>query len=62
MEHQKKDNSAGTADCFQCKYFAVTWEPKTPRLCRYFGFKSAGLPMYTVYESSGAFCTAFVKK
>ena len=50
------------ANCFACKYFAVTWEPKRPKACKLFGFKSAELPSIAVYKSTGADCMGFEKK
>jgi len=49
-------------DCFQCKYFAFTWEAKTPRACKFFGFKSAEMPSVTVYKTSGTVCDNFIRK
>ena len=50
------------ADCLKCVYFANTWEPKYPRMCRLFGFKTSNMPSLTVYKSSGSPCTNFIKK
>jgi len=49
-------------DCFHCVHFAVTWEPKHPRSCTLFGFKSAELPSIAVEKSSGAPCGGFERK
>jgi len=49
-------------NCFQCVYFAVTWEPAFPKTCRLFGFKSVAMPSATVYETTGTACMGFVKK
>jgi len=49
-------------DCFQCVHFAITWEPKHPRSCKLFGFKSAQLPSVAVLKSSGAPCEGFERK
>ena len=49
-------------DCLKCKYFALTWEPKTPRACKFFGFKTSAMPSVTVYKSSGGTCNGFEKK
>ena len=54
--------SADKIDCLKCKYFALTWEPKFPRMCKFYGFKTSGIPSVTVYKSSGEICTSFVKK
>ena len=52
----------GKVDCFQCVYFAVTWNPNFPRSCKLFGFKSKQLPSIAVYKSSGAPCEGFKQK
>ena len=54
--------NSGKANCYQCVYYAVTWEPKAPKACRLFGFKSAALPSMTVYKTTGNECIGFVKK
>ena len=55
-------NGVEKVNCFQCEFFAVSWDPKFPRTCKFYGFKSAGLPSVTVRESTGAECEEFVKK
>jgi len=49
-------------DCFKCVYFSITWEPKTPRACKLFGFKSAQMPSEVVSRSSGSPCEGFAAK
>lgn len=49
-------------NCFQCKYFFITWDPKNPRGCKYFKFKSKALPSTIVLKSSGDNCVAFKPK
>jgi len=49
-------------DCFSCVHFAVTWEPRHPRSCKLFGFKSAQLPSVAVEKSSGAPCEGYERK
>ncbi len=49
-------------DCFQCLYFAVTWDANFPRACKLHGFKSAGMPSMTVFKASGAKCMGFKPK
>jgi len=57
-----ESNNTNKVDCFQCKYFAVTWEPRFPRSCKLFGFKTVQMPSVTVFNSSGVQCEGFVKK
>lgn len=49
-------------ECFKCKYFHVTWDPKQPRGCKAYGFKTAKLPSIIVKETSGQACTLFTPK
>lgn len=56
MGEQKRVN------CFQCKYFYVTWDPQFPKGCKAFGFKTRNLPSLEVFRSSGRKCLHFEKK
>ena len=49
-------------DCLKCKHFAVTWEPKHPKSCKLYGFKSTTLPSVAVFKSTGSECLGFEKK
>ncbi|MFD1205640.1 MULTISPECIES: uracil-DNA glycosylase [Sporosarcina] len=49
-------------NCFQCKYFYVTWDPKHPRGCKAYGFKTRELPSVVVRRSSGMECMKFEVK
>ena len=49
-------------NCRQCRYYYITWEPKTPHGCRAMGFKSQSLPSTVVWRSSGRECQAYVPK
>ena len=49
-------------NCYKCVYYYVTWDPKFPKGCRFFGFKTAGTPSADVYRSAGASCNGFAKK
>ena len=57
-----KDDKPDKIDCLQCEHFAVTWEPKFPRACRLYGFKTMSYPSVEVLKSSGIECLGFVKK
>ena len=61
-EVEPMEDKNNRINCLQCAHFMVTWEPKFPKACRLFGFKSAGLPSVAVYESTGAACMGFAKK
>lgn len=49
-------------NCFQCVHFSITWDPKFPKSCRFFGFKTADMPSVTVFQSAGKECIAFERK
>lgn len=56
------NDAAHKVDCLKCVHFAVTWEPKRPKSCTLFGFKSAALPSVVVYRSTGSPCMGFQPK
>ena len=58
----KSENNSNKINCMQCKYFTITWDPKHPRSCKLYGFKTSGMPSDTVYKSSGVPCDGFIKK
>ena len=63
-EHSKHKQHVGTerANCFKCEYFALTWEPKTPRLCKLYGFKTTKMPSVLFYETTGSQCVGYRRK
>ncbi|MCR8634278.1 uracil-DNA glycosylase [Paenibacillus sp. N5-1-1-5] len=49
-------------NCMKCQHFYVTWDPKFPKGCKAFGFKSHNMPSLTVLSSSGKTCMNFEPK
>ena len=49
-------------NCFQCKYYFVTWEPEMPKGCKAYKFKSMKVPSLIVEEESGKPCSLFALK
>lgn len=49
-------------NCFQCRNYMVTWDPKNPRGCKAYGFKTRELPSAVVKRSSGMECLRFEQK
>ncbi|MDA1264409.1 MAG: uracil-DNA glycosylase [Planctomycetota bacterium] len=43
-------------NCATCRHYYVTWEPKHPKGCRAYGFKSPGPPCMVVFQTSGQPC------
>jgi len=46
-------------NCWQCKHFAVSWDPRMPYACKRMGFKSAVLPSLQVLRADGQLCRSF---
>ena len=49
-------------NCVKCKHFIVTWNPKFPRACRLYGFKSVNYPSFEVFKTTGEECLGFERK
>nr|WP_225434239.1 uracil-DNA glycosylase [Peribacillus tepidiphilus] len=49
-------------NCMKCIHFYVTWDPKFPKGCRAFQFKTASMPSLAVFQSSGQACMKFEEK
>ena len=49
-------------NCFQCRHFAVSWDPSFPYMCRLMGFKSRALPAIEVLRVDGIACQGFAVK
>jgi len=49
-------------DCWKCRHFAVSWDPKLPYLCKLIGFKSRSLPALEVIRVDGKACEGFAAK
>jgi len=49
-------------NCYQCRHFAVSWDPAAPYACRLMGFKSRALPAIEVLRVDGVRCRGFAAK
>lgn len=49
-------------NCWQCRHFAVSWDPNMPYSCRLMGFKSRILPAIEVLRADGQRCHGFMRK
>ena len=49
-------------NCYQCKHFAISWQPSMPYACRLLGFKSKALPAIEVLRIDGRVCQGFTAK
>lgn len=54
----KKEN----VNCMKCIHFYITWDPKFPKGCNLFGFKTKRNPSETVREATGGDCQNYVKR
>ena len=52
----------GVPNCWQCRHFAVSWDPKMPYQCKLMGFKSRITPSLEVLRADGARCRGFLPK
>jgi hypothetical protein len=51
-----------SVNCYHCEYFAVSWDRKFPKTCKFFGFKTNKMPSFSVRQSTGSECIAFKEK
>ncbi len=49
-------------NCWQCRHFAVSWDPNLPYACRLMGFKTRILPAIEVLRADGQRCHGFMRK
>lgn len=52
----------GAPNCWQCRHFAVSWDPGFPYSCRLMGFKSRIMPAIEVLRADGTRCRGFMQK
>ena len=48
--------------CGRCLHYFVTYDPKRPRGCRRFGFKSLQSPSLEVFAATGTNCAHYEEK
>ena len=56
------ERPSSAPDCWQCRHFGLTYEPRQPYLCRLMGFKSSQLPCRDVLLIDGRHCRGFESK
>lgn len=62
MNPSTPDLPQGAPNCWQCRHFAVSWDPKLPYLCKLMGFKSRITPSLEVLRADGSRCRGFLPK
>ena len=56
------DKATDKLDCFECRFFYVTWDELFPRGCKALSFKSREIHSAVVFRSSGLDCQMFEPK
>ena len=46
-------------NCWECRYLAITWDPRMPYGCKLMGFRSRVIPSLEVLRTDGRFVVAF---
>ena len=49
-------------NCWECRYLAITWDPRMPYGCKLMGFRSKVIPSIEVLRTDGRFCGGFSPK
>lgn len=49
-------------NCYKCKNYYVTWDPRFPCGCRAIGFKGKEIPSISVRKNTGIDCQFFEEK
>ena len=49
-------------NCWKCRFFKISWDPKFPYECEAMGFKSQLLPCNQVMSVDGRPCQSFASK
>lgn len=57
-----KQTQSIKVNCFACRHFLITHNPRFPYGCRAVGFKSRLLPSQEMYRNSGLTCQLFEQK
>lgn len=52
----------GAPNCWQCRHFAVSWDPRLPYACRLMGIKTRMMPAIEVLRADGERCRGFSLK
>jgi hypothetical protein len=48
--------------CMRCVHYQATFDPKAPRGCKLYNFKSFSMPSVLVKQSTGQDCQSFEEK
>jgi hypothetical protein len=55
-------DSTTPVNCWKCRFFATSWDPKLPYSCKLLGFKSRMMPAQQVLALDGRPCQGFDAK
>ncbi len=62
MSHSAMHSDMRGPNCWQCRFFAVSWDPRLPYACRSMGFKTKVLPAIEVLRTDGLPCQSFTPR
>jgi hypothetical protein len=62
LQFKPDDDQVKAPDCWQCRYFAISWDPRNPYQCKMMGFKSRMIPSFEVFRADGNHCRGFMEK
>jgi hypothetical protein len=62
MPPDSAHDPAKAPDCWQCRNFAISWDPRNPYHCKMMGFKSRMIPSFEVFRADGSHCRGFMPK
>jgi len=54
--------STAPVNCWKCRFFATSWDPKLPYSCKLMGFKSRMMPAQQILAMDGRPCQGFDAK
>jgi len=57
-----RDPPSAGPNCWQCRYFSISWDTSRPYSCRLMGFKTKVLPSLEVLRADGQVCQGFSAK
>ncbi len=57
-----RDTPGSGPNCWQCRYFSISWDTSRPYSCRLMGFKAKVLPCLEVLRADGQVCRGFTPK
>ncbi len=60
--NEEKNKKSSSINCYDCKFFAITWQKNMPYSCSAYGFKGPQIPSMVVKSTSGNICQLYEPK